>query len=72
MNKDEKKITSGNHLLSITGSLPFDGRWIVGATPDKKIPSHGNGSVWCRNTKLILWQWIAKIKRAGKRVGGQY
>lgn len=41
MNKDEKKVTSGNHLSSITGSLPFDGRWIVGATPDKKIPSHG-------------------------------
>ena len=41
MNKDEKKVTSGNHLSSITGSLPFDGRWIVGSTPDKKIPSHG-------------------------------
>lgn len=41
MNKDEKKITSGNHLSSIRESLPFDGKWIVGATPDKRIPSHG-------------------------------
>jgi len=26
---------------SITGSLPFDGRWLVGSTPAKRIPSHG-------------------------------
>lgn len=26
---------------SITGSLPFDGRWLVGSTPAQRIPSHG-------------------------------
>lgn len=26
---------------NITGSLPFDGRWLVGSTPAKRIPSHG-------------------------------
>ena len=26
---------------SITGSLPFEGRWLVGSTPAKRIPSHG-------------------------------
>ncbi|GEQ33693.1 M23 family metallopeptidase [Marinilactibacillus psychrotolerans] len=41
MNKDEKKTISGNNALSITGSLPFEGRWTVGATPDEIIPSHG-------------------------------
>lgn len=31
-------MTDGNYIIA---SLPFDGRWIVGATPANKIPSHG-------------------------------
>lgn len=36
--------TSGSRHVSgpsIIGSLPFTGRWLVGSTPAKRIPSHG-------------------------------
>ena len=33
-----ERDTSG---LSVTGSLPFTGRWLVGFTPEQRIPSHG-------------------------------
>lgn len=31
-------MTNKNYIIA---SLPFHGRWIVGATPENKIPSHG-------------------------------
>ncbi|MBC1744275.1 M23 family metallopeptidase [Listeria welshimeri] len=41
MSSYETNVTSVNNSLGITGSLPFEGRWLVGATPAKQIPSHG-------------------------------
>ncbi|MBM7540322.1 M23 family metallopeptidase [Amphibacillus cookii] len=37
----ESSDTSNNNVLGVTGSLPFTGRWLVGSTPAKQIPSHG-------------------------------
>ncbi|MFB1050306.1 M23 family metallopeptidase [Paraliobacillus sp. JSM ZJ581] len=33
--------TSNSNVSEVIGSLPFTGRWLVGSTPAKKIPSHG-------------------------------
>lgn len=39
MMETRKSISKNKH--SLTGSLPFEGQWIVGNMPAKQIPSHG-------------------------------
>ena len=41
MDNNKKHSDSINPSSSITGALPFKGRWMVGSTPAKQIPSHG-------------------------------
>src|SRR5690625_4432761 len=38
---DEASVSKCVSGPSITGSLPFEGRWLVGSTPAQRIPSHG-------------------------------
>ncbi|WP_017471644.1 M23 family metallopeptidase [Amphibacillus jilinensis] len=41
MYDNESSDTLNNDVFGVTGSLPFTGRWLVGSTPAKQIPSHG-------------------------------
>lgn len=40
--QDDKEVSvSSSTSPRIVGRLPFTGRWLVGSTPAKRIPSHG-------------------------------
>ncbi|WP_416150140.1 M23 family metallopeptidase [Salipaludibacillus sp. HK11] len=41
MYDNEASVSSHGSGPSVIGSLPFAGRWLVGSTPAKRIPSHG-------------------------------
>lgn len=38
---EKKAFSSQVNGLSVIGSLPFTGKWLVGSTPAKRVPSHG-------------------------------
>ncbi|WP_241964568.1 M23 family metallopeptidase [Paraliobacillus zengyii] len=41
MHDNEASVSSNLSGHDVIGSLPFVGRWLVGSTPAKRVPSHG-------------------------------